>query len=334
MSGVAHTNLAEHLPLVASGKVREVYELSMSTLLFVATDRISAYDVVMKNTVDQKGAILTQLSEFWFNILQTEIPTLQTHFISSGLPSDLKQRLPSDLAIRLEPRSMVVKKLKVMPIESIVRGYITGSAWSSYRRDGTVCGLALPPGLKESQKLDQAIWTPSTKAGVGSKDENITPEEAVKVVGKDFARQVKDLSLQLYNKASAYTSERGIILADTKFEFGLDESTTPPSVVLIDEVLTPDSSRFWSAEKHEVGRSQDSFDKQYLRDWLVQTSQKGKEGVTMPDTIITNTLDRYKETAAQRNVHHQNAPKDLEPKSPMKTNQFKGQASCEAPRLL
>ncbi|KAL9637467.1 MAG: hypothetical protein Q9164_002166 [Protoblastenia rupestris] len=298
MSVVVQTNLGEHLPLVASGKVREVYDLGSSTLLFVATDRISGkstYDVIMKNVVDQKGAILTQLSEFWFNMLQSKLETLQTHFISSGLPPDLRQSLPSDLATKLGPRSMVVKRLKVLPIESIVRGYITGSAWCSYQKDGTVCGISLPSGLKESQRLEQSLWTPSTKAEVGGKDENISPEEAVSIVGRDYAQQIKDLSLQVYEKASEYAAERGIIIADTKFEFGLDESTAPPSVVLIDEVLTPDSSRFWNAKTYAVGKSQDSFDKQYLRDWLVQTSQKGKEGVIMPEEIIANTLDRYKE---------------------------------------
>ena len=197
MPVVVQTHLGEHLPLVASGKVREVYELGSSTLLFVATDRISgkssqsihsdndaltsciAYDVIMKNAVDQKGAILTQLSEFWFNMLQSKLETLQTHFISSGLPPDLRQSLPSDLATKLGPRSMVVKRLKVLPIESIVRGYITGSAWCSYQKDGTVCGISLPSGLKESQKLEQSLWTPSTKAEFGGKDENISPEQGL-----------------------------------------------------------------------------------------------------------------------------------------------------------
>ncbi|KAL9104461.1 MAG: hypothetical protein Q9163_000613 [Psora crenata] len=295
MSGVARTHLGEHLPLIASGKVRELYELSKSTLLFVATDRISAYDVVMENTVDQKGAILTQLSVFWFKILPSKIPELQTHFISAGLPSALKQRLPSALVTQLEPRSMVVKKLEVVPIESIVRGYVTGSAWSSYQKDGSVCGIPLQPGLRESQRLDQPLWTPSTKAEVGGKDENISPEEAANLLGKDLARHIEDLSLEVYKKASAYALERGIIIADTKLEFGLDHSTLPPSIFLVDEVLTPDSSRFWSVEKYEVGRSQESFDKQYLRDWLVHTSKKGENGITMPDAIVADTLDRYKE---------------------------------------
>ena len=195
MPSVTRTKLKVFLPLVASGKVRDIYELDGSTLLFVATDRISgrsahaaqnanqsliwsaAYDVILDNDVDQKGAILTQLSLFWFKMLQIKIPALQTHLVSSGIPSHLKQRLPSSLAADLEPRSMVVKKVRVLPIESIVRGYITGSAWSSYLQNGTVCGIPLPSGLKESQKLGRPLWTPSTKAKLGDKDENISPEE-------------------------------------------------------------------------------------------------------------------------------------------------------------
>lgn len=190
---------------------------------------------------------------------------------------------------------MVVKRLKVLPIESIVRGYITGSAWSSYQKDGTVCGIALPAGLQESERLQQPLWTPSTKAEIGGKDENISRAEAARIVGQAHADQIENISLEIYEKANAYAAERGIIIADTKFEFGLDESSTPSAVVLIDEVLTPDSSRFWSAEKYEVGRGQDSYDKQYLRDWLVKNDLKAKEKVEMPDDVAANTIDRYRE---------------------------------------
>lgn len=214
---------------------------------------------------------------------------------------------------------MVVRRLKVLPIESIVRGYITGSAWSSYQKDGTVCGIKLPAGLQESERLQKPLWTPSTKAEVGQSDENISPEEgkyrsptiikqsllvsghpkltcvASKIIGKQYGSQIEAISLQIYEVASDYARSRGIILADSKFEFGLDETTSPPSVVLIDEVLTPDSSRFWSADKYEIGRSQESFDKQPVRDWLVKEGLKGKEGVELPKEIVDQTRERYKE---------------------------------------
>lgn len=295
MAPVMQTDLQNHLPLVGSGKVREIYDLDESTLLFVATDRISAYDVVMKNGIDQKGAILTQLSQFWFKLLQSKIPSLRTHYVSLNIPQALQDRLPVEMISQLKRRSMVVKRLKVFPIESIVRGYITGSAWSSYQKNGTVCGRALPTGLQESERLRQPLWTPSTKAEVGGKDENISPAEAARIVGQAHADQIEQLSLELYNKASTYAAERGIIIADTKFEFGLDESTTPAAVVLCDEVLTPDSSRFWNAEKYVVGRGQDSYDKQYLRDWLVKNGLKGQESVEMPDDVAWKSIERYKE---------------------------------------
>ncbi|MCJ1276082.1 Bifunctional purine biosynthetic protein ade1 [Puttea exsequens] len=291
-----HTELDNYLPLVTSGKVREIYELQdKTTLLFVATDRISAYDVIMRNAVDQKGVILTQISKFWFDFLQSKISGLHTHYLSLGLPPDVQGRVPPAIASRLQSRSMVVKRLKVFPIESIVRGYITGSAWNSYQTDGTVCGITLPLGLQESEMLPQPLWTPSTKAEMGGKDENISPAEAAKIVGKEYADQIEALSLQVYETANTYAAECGIIIADTKFEFGLDESATPPNVVLIDEVLTPDSSRFWNAATYEVGRIQDSYDKQYLRDWLLKNRLKGKEGVEMPSDVAINTIERYKE---------------------------------------
>ncbi|MDI1487824.1 MAG: Bifunctional purine biosynthetic protein ade1 [Ramalina farinacea] len=298
MVAVTSTTLGDYLPLVATGKVREIYELDDHKLLFVTTDRISAFDVIMDNSIDQKGAILTHLSEFWFKLMQKKIPSLPTHFLSTGIPSDLKQRLPSDLGAQLDSRSMVVKRLKVLPIESIVRGYITGSAWTSYQKDGTFVGISLPAGLQESQKFDKPIWTPSTKAEVGGKDENITAQQAADLVGPEIVTQIRDFSLQLYDEASIYAAARGIIVADTKFEFGIDESSTPPLLVLVDEVLTPDSSRFWSAERYEIGRSQESFDKQHLRgnDAFGQlNSPKGKTGVTMPEAIVANTFTRYKE---------------------------------------
>lgn len=245
---------------------------------------------------------LTTLSKFWFTLLTTKIPDIQTHYVSLGVPQSLHGKLLGSLAAQLQRSSMVVRRLKVLPIESIVRGYITGSAWSSYQKDGTVCGIELPKGLRESEKLEKPLWTPSTKAAAGEKDENISPREgtyslkvpsnrvttgkpypwltfeAANIIGKEYALQVETLSLRIYEAASDYARSQGIILADTKFEFGLDETTSPPSVVLIDEVLTPDSSRFWSVEKYEVGKPQESFDKQLLRDWLVRRAEREGRG--------------------------------------------------------
>ena len=287
---VIQSDLAGTLPLVARGKVRDLYELDSKTLLFVATDRISAFDVVMKNGVEGKGALLTQLSIFWFNHLSKAIPDLRTHFVSSDIPSNI----PEEFHSQLRSRMMQVRKLKVFPIEAIVRGYVTGSAWKEYQKSGTVHGIKIQPGLQESEAFHAgAIYTPSTKAEAGQHDENIHPNEAGKLVGDKYDKRIADLALKLYNTASAYALERGIIIADTKFEFGLDEETD--EVVLVDEVLTPDSSRFWPAASYKVGKSQDSFDKQYLRDWLVSNGSKGKEGTEMPEDVIHNTKAKYEE---------------------------------------
>jgi phosphoribosylaminoimidazole-succinocarboxamide synthase len=278
--------------LLASGKVRNLYEINPSTLLFVATDRISAYDVVLSNGVPSKGALLTQLSAFWFSLFSQKLPHVKTHFITLDLPTEITQ---PDEVRQLQGRSMQVRRLEVFPLESIVRGYITGSAWSEYKKSGTVHGIKMPEGLQESQKLETPIWTPSTKAEQGEKDENISPEKAAEIVGKDYAAQIEKLSLEIYTAARDYAAERGIIIADTKFEFALDRSTSPPAVVLIDEVLTPDSSRFWDAAKYEVGRSQDSLDKQYLRDWLTSHGLKGKQGAVMPEDVVDRTKKGYVE---------------------------------------
>lgn len=310
-TAITTTDLSALYKPIAKGKVRDLYELDANTLLFVATDRISAYDVILENGIPDKGALLTKLSAHWFKVLTNAIPTLRTHFISLDLPSKLAT---SEKASQYAGRSMQVRKLKVIPLESIVRGYITGSAWSEYKKKGTIHGIKMPVGLKESQKLEQPLWTPSTKAEQGEHDENISPEKgmytiipilktnitdiqipAVEIVGQDVADKVAELSLKLYTAARDYAAERGIIIADTKFELGLDESTTPPSIILIDEVLTPDSSRFWSADKYEVGRGQESLDKQYLRDWLTSNGQKGKEGVAMPEDVATRTRAGYLE---------------------------------------
>ncbi|KAI4763697.1 phosphoribosylaminoimidazole-succinocarboxamidesynthase [Aureobasidium sp. EXF-3400] len=281
------------LKKIASGKVREIYEIDPQSLLFVATDRISAYDVIMKNGVPQKGALLTLMTAHWFNLFKEKIPDLKTHLLSASVPESIASSLPTEVADQLRLRTMHVRRLKVLPLESIVRGYITGSAWSEYKKTGTVHGIAMPKGLQESQKLEKSLWTPSTKAEVGDKDENISPEEATKIVGEKYAKKIEELSLKVYQVARDYAAERGIIIADTKFEFGLDVDTD--EVILVDEVLTPDSSRFWPADKYELGKSQDSFDKQYLRDWLTKEGLKGKDGVEMTDAVVKETAKKYRE---------------------------------------
>ncbi|KAH0371672.1 putative phosphoribosylaminoimidazole-succinocarboxamide synthase, partial [Aureobasidium melanogenum] len=281
------------LKKIASGKVREIYEIDAQSLLFVATDRISAYDVIMKNGVPQKGALLTLMTAHWFNLFKEKIPDLKTHLLSASVPASIASSLPAGVSNQLRLRTMHVRRLKVLPLESIVRGYITGSAWSEYKKTGTVHGISMPKGLQESQKLEKPLWTPSTKAEVGDKDENISPEEATKIVGEKYAKKIEELSLKVYQIARDYAAERGIIIADTKFEFGLDVDTD--EVILVDEVLTPDSSRFWPADKYELGKSQDSFDKQYLRDWLTKEGLKGKDGVEMTDAVVKETAKKYRE---------------------------------------
>lgn len=303
--------------LVSRGKVRDIYSLSPTALLFIATDRISAYDVILSNGIPGKGKLLTQLSAFWFQLLSEKMPSLKTHLITTDLPSlssrpdapaDNRPRgmiayesrvldhtrpptLSPEQETQLRGRSMQVRKLKILPIESIVRGYITGSAWSEYRKSGTVHGMPMPAGLRESEKLPTPIWTPSTKAEQGQHDENISAEKAAEIIGQAYADKVRDLSLQIYSTAAAYAEERGIIIADTKFEFGVEEDTG--DVVLVDEVLTPDSSRFWDKGKYEVGRAQGSLDKQFLRDWLTREGLKAKEDVRMPEEVVRQTREGY-----------------------------------------
>ncbi|KLJ07428.1 phosphoribosylaminoimidazole-succinocarboxamide synthase [Blastomyces silverae] len=284
------SNLQDILPLVARGKVRDLYEVDPQTLLFVATDRISAYDVIMANPIPNKGTLLTLLTTHWFKILTNAIPGLRTHFITLDLPS----QIPESLRPSLQNRCMQVRKLKVFPIEAIVRGYITGSAWKEYQTSGTVHGIKVAEGLKESQRFPGGpIYTPSTKAEQGEHDENIHPDQAITILGPKYASIISSLSLKLYEAAHAHALSRGLIIADTKFEFGLD--TEKDEVVLVDEVLTPDSSRFWSAENYEVGKSQESFDKQFLRDWLVKSGLKGKDGVSMDEEVVRRTGEKYRE---------------------------------------
>ncbi|KAG4435576.1 hypothetical protein IFR05_008956 [Cadophora sp. M221] len=278
------------LPKIAEGKVRDLFEVDSKTLLFVASDRISAYDVIMQNGIPSKGALLNLLSTHWFHVLSSEIPGLRTHFLTLDLPSSVPE---ADRAL-LKNRSMQVRRLKIFPIEAIVRGYITGSAWKEYQRTGTVHTIAMPAGLKNGEAFPQgAIYTPSTKAEAGQNDENISVAQAAEIVGEKYAKRIEDLALKLYTTARDYAISRGIIIADTKFEFGLDEETD--EIVLVDEVLTPDSSRFWPVDKYEIGREQDSYDKQYLRDWLTSEGLKGKQGVVMLEEVVAKTAEKYRE---------------------------------------
>ena len=287
------TNLDGILPLVARGKVRDIYEVDDSTLLFVATDRISAYDVIMENGITNKGKILTKLSEFWFDFLKSSIPN---HLkLSDNSDENLFAHLPKELSQskyrdQLAGRSLLVKKMKLIPLEVIVRGYITGSAWKEYKTSKTVHGLPVDGELQESEPFKTPIFTPSTKAEQGEHDENISPEKAAEIVGKDLCDSLAAKAIELYSKANEYAKSKGIIIADTKFEFGLDENN---NIVLVDEVLTPDSSRFWSAKTYEVGKSQDSYDKQFLRDWLTSSGLAGKENVAMTNDIIKRSKDKY-----------------------------------------
>lgn len=280
---VFETNL-EGLPILNRGKVRDIYDAGDS-LLIIATDRISAFDVVMPNPIPDKGRILTQISLFWFDQLADVTPNhLITHEIES-FPSIFQKS-----AEILKGRSMLVKKAKPLPIECIVRGYISGSAWKEYQGKGSVCGISLPAGLTESERLPEPIFTPSTKEELGKHDQNITISEAENIVGKELAQKVAAISLELYKKASALAEEKGIIIADTKFEFGLAGS----DLILIDEVLTPDSSRFWPKEQYRAGKSQPSFDKQFLRDYLLSLNwPKKPPAPELPDEIIAKTRNKY-----------------------------------------
>ncbi|MFZ2630977.1 MAG: phosphoribosylaminoimidazolesuccinocarboxamide synthase [Desulfosalsimonadaceae bacterium] len=274
------------LNLLQRGKVRDIYDLG-DTLLMVASDRISAYDVVMPDPVPQKGEILTRISLFWFKIMESIVPN---HLISSDV--DEYPAVCRPYADILRGRSMLVHKAKPLPIECVVRGYITGSGWQSYKETGAVCGIQLPAGLKESDKLPEPIFTPSTKEAMGAHDINIDFDEAVRLIGRDLAEQVKQLSLAIYKKGEAFAAEKGIIIADTKFEFGIRNDR----VILIDEVLTPDSSRFWPLSTYKPGGSQNSFDKQYLRDYLTSIHwDKTPPAPPLPNEVIQKTFEKYME---------------------------------------
>ncbi|KAJ3224280.1 Bifunctional purine biosynthetic protein ade1 [Chytriomyces hyalinus] len=279
------------LKLLARGKVRELYELEdPSTLLFVASDRISAYDVIMTNGITGKGKLLTAMSGFWFDHLKNVVGN---HLITQDIGQ--MPAVVQKYADQLEGRCMLVKKLKILPVEAIVRGYITGSGWAEYQKKGTICDIPLPKGLVESQKLEKPLFTPSTKAEVGDHDENIHPSKLAEIIGAEYAKKVEELALSIYTAAAEYALSKGIIIADTKFEFGVDEQG---SVILADEVLTPDSSRFWPADQYVAGKGQPSYDKQFLRDYLTSIKfDKTGAGIAIPDDIVEKTIGKYREAA-------------------------------------
>ena len=269
---------------LSSGKVREIYEVDNDKLLLVVSDRISAFDYILPSLVPDKGKILNQISAFWFDFVKDIIPN---HVISTNTKD-----FPSEFQLpEFEGRSMLVKKLKMIPVECIVRGYITGSGWKSYKESGSVCGITLPEGLQESEKLPEPIFTPTTKAAEGH-DENISFEEVCNLIGEDLAKALREKTIEIYKKCADYARTKGVIIADTKFEFGIDENG---NLVLADEVLTPDSSRFWPADDYEIGKSQKSFDKQYMRDWIKSIGYNPESGNPIPEDVIKTTSDKYKE---------------------------------------
>ena len=275
------------LPLIHQGKVRDSYDIDASTMLLIATDRLSAFDVILPTPIPGKGAILTEIANFWFEKLKHVIPNHLT-----GIDPDSVVTDPAERA-QLGKRALVVKKLKPLPIEAIVRGYLAGSGWKEYKASGTVCGIALPAGLQEASQLPEPIFTPSSKADVGDHDENITLEKCAQLIGKELAEKVAKVAIQLYKEAAAFALTRGIIIADTKFEFGLDASG---ELYVIDEVLTPDSSRFWPADQYVVGKNPPSFDKQYVRDWLEASGwDKVAPGPELPPDVAARTSEKYLE---------------------------------------
>ena len=279
--------MKEYTP-VKEGKVREIYDIG-DELIMVATDRISAFDVILKNKVTKKGTVLTQMSKFWFDYTKDILPNHMISVDTADMPEFFRKE-------EFTGNSMLCRKLTMLPVECIVRGYITGSGWASYKKDGTVCGIKLPEGLVECDKLPEPIYTPSTKAEIGDHDENISYERSIEVLekqfpgrGEEYAAKLRDCTIALYKKCADYALSRGIIIADTKFEFGLDEDG---SVILGDEMLTPDSSRFWPLEGYEPGKSQPSFDKQFVRDWLKANPDSD---YNLPQDVIDKTIEKYLE---------------------------------------
>ena len=286
MTDALYESSIRSLPLIHKGKVRDIYAIDDQRMLIVTTDRMSAFDVVMPTPIPGKGKVLTAVADFWFKKL--------AHVLPNQLTGDAPESVvaPEERA-QVAGRAVVVKRLKALPVEAIVRGYLVGSGWADYQKTGAVCGIALPPGLRQADKLPEPLFTPSTKAAVGAHDENIDFAECQKLLGADLAVRVRDAAIALYRAAADYALTKGIIIADTKFEFGLDAHGT---LTLIDEVLTPDSSRFWPVDQYQVGRNPPSFDKQYVRDWLSASGwNKQPPGPELPPDVVAKTAEKYDE---------------------------------------
>ena len=274
----------QSLPLLHQGKVRDIYDINPEKMLIVTTDRISAFDVIMDETIPYKGQVLNQMAKFWFEKIEDIVPNHLTH-------EKVSHFVTEDEALRIENRAVVVKKLTPIPIEAIVRGYLVGSGWKEYQKDQSICDIELPSGLKLASQLPETIFTPSNKAAVGAHDENISIPTCVKLIGQDLTDQISKISLEIYKVAYEIALEKGIMIADTKFEFGTDSSG---KLFIMDEVLTPDSSRFWSKDSYQVGTSPHSFDKQFIRDWLEnQDWNKTPPPPKLPDNIIQKTSQKY-----------------------------------------
>lgn len=287
MPPVLHTSTIKSLPLIHKGKVRDIYDIDEDHMLFVTTDRLSAFDVILPTAIPGKGRILNEVTHFWLHKLSHIIPNQVS---SLKLDDVLKDEAEIN---EVKDHAMIVKKLKPLPVEAIVRGYLIGSGWKDYQTNGSVCGIRLPDGLVIADKLPEPLYTPSTKAAVGAHDENINYTQTEKLLGKALAAQVRDVSLALYKEASEFALEKGIIIADTKFEFGLDSDG---QLTLIDEVLTPDSSRFWPKDQYQPGTSPVSFDKQFVRDYLESLDwNKTPPGPELPDSIVTKTAEKYEQ---------------------------------------
>ena len=303
MTDALHTSMLISLPLLARGKVRDNYAVGDDRILMVASDRLSAFDVIMGEPIPGKGALLTQMALFWFDKLGPKGLNICPIHLTGDAPESV---VTADELHQISGRSMLVKRLKPLPVEAVVRGYLAGSGWAEYQLNGAVCGVALPAGLKNASKLPTPIYTPAAKAAVGDHDENITFEQTVAMIGLDLATRVRDTSIQLYQAASEFALTKGVIIADTKFEFGLDADGT---LTLMDEVLTPDSSRFWPAESYPAsfaaGRNPPSYDKQFVRDWLGQVRLDGKPwnkkppAPRVPDEVIEKTAAKYREALAR-----------------------------------
>lgn len=291
MTQALHTTSITSLPLLSRGKVRDVYAVGDDQLLMITSDRISAFDVIMQEAIPEKGILLNQMSNFWFKHLGHVVPNHLTGIDPTSVvsPAEVEQ---------VRGRAVVAKRLKPILVEAVVRGYLAGSGWKDYQDTGSICGIALPSGLKNAQQLPEPIFTPAAKAEMGQHDENISYEEVEKRIGADLAKQIKSISIQLYSEAAGYARTRGIIIADTKFEFGLDDAG---QLVLMDEILSADSSRFWPADSYQVGSNPPSFDKQFLRDWLESVRIDGKPwsksppAPHLPPEIIAKTAEKYRE---------------------------------------